>query len=85
MDSDTTTGAVPDLAGDDGEAVGPDAGSHSAGPGTLEPGPTTGDAAVDDLLEDVAAARTGDLGQRIAAGERAHERLEERLRDLGGS
>ncbi|MEO7753322.1 MAG: hypothetical protein ABIS35_07895 [Terracoccus sp.] len=52
---------------------------------TPEAAPTTGDAVVDDVLAEVAAAQSGDLGQRIAAGEQAHERLQERLRDLGGS
>ncbi len=71
MDSDTTAGAVPD--------------DRPAPEGTDLPAPTTGDAVVDEVLQEVAAARSGDLGQRIAAGERAQERLQERLRDLGGS
>ncbi|MEO7449051.1 MAG: hypothetical protein ABI336_12335 [Humibacillus sp.] len=44
--------------------------------------PTTGDAVVDAATVDLAAAEAGSLAERIDAGERVHQVLQERLSDL---
>jgi len=47
--------------------------------------PETGDPDIDAVLDHVATAQGGDLADRIAAGEHAHDALQSRLRDLGGA
>lgn len=47
--------------------------------------PKTGDPDIDAVLREVAAAQTGGLADRIAAGEHAQDALQSRLRDLGGA
>jgi hypothetical protein len=47
--------------------------------------PSTGDAAIDEAMTDLAEAQGGSFAERIDAGERAHRRLQERLDDLGGA
>jgi hypothetical protein len=47
--------------------------------------PTTEDPEIDRALEELAAAQTGSLAERIAAGEQAQSALQSRLRDLGGA
>lgn len=61
----------------------PQAGSPEAGPGP-RPAPTTGDPAVDGVIEELSAVRGLPLGAHIEAGEKAHRILQARLSDLGG-
>lgn len=46
--------------------------------------PETGDPTIDALLDELALMRELPLADHIAAGERAHRVLQERLSDLGG-
>ena len=47
--------------------------------------PTTGDAAIDAVLADLASARDALLAERIDTGERTLAALQSRLNDLGGA
>jgi hypothetical protein len=67
-----------------GPAVGPADERPPAEESTLVP-PATGDAEIDRVLDELAAAQTGSLAARVAAGEQAQAALQSRLRDLGGA
>ena len=62
-----------------------DHGQDPGHPGDRPSPPTTGDPEIDRALEELAAAQTGSLAERIAAGEQAQNALQARLRDLGGA
>lgn len=65
-------------------SVGPADERPPAEESTLVP-PATGDAEIDRVLDELAAAQTGSLAERVAAGEQAQAALQSRLRDLGGA
>jgi hypothetical protein len=46
--------------------------------------PQTGDPAIDEVVAELARARTRPLADHISAGEQAHRVLQARLSDLGG-
>jgi hypothetical protein len=56
----------------------------TTGPSAPE-APATGDAAIDAVLAEMAAAQDAPLAERIDAGERALTALQSRLNDLGGA
>ncbi|MCU1537129.1 MAG: hypothetical protein JWP82_1480, partial [Humibacillus sp.] len=66
------------------DSEGPDAPPADAGSSTDDnpTPPTTGDPVVDAATAELAEAQSGPLSERIAAGERAHRVLRERLDDL---
>lgn len=45
--------------------------------------PQTGDADLDDAMQDLARAQSRSFGERIESGERVHRLLQGRLSDLG--